>query len=45
MPLYLAERKTFTKSFFEDFFLGFMPMAMPKPVTVKEDGIAMGSLD
>lgn len=42
MPLYLAERKTFTKSFFEDFFLGFMPMAMPKPVTVKEDGIANG---
>ena len=45
MPLYLAERKTFTKSFFEDLFLGFMPMAMPKPITVKEDGIAMGSLD
>lgn len=44
MHLYLVERKTFTQSFFEYLLLAFMSMAMPKPVTGKEDRITMSCL-
>lgn len=39
MHVYLVERKTFTRSFFEYSLLGFMSMAMPKPVPGKEGSI------
>lgn len=38
------EKKTFIRNLFEDFLLGFMPMATPEPITGEEDGIAMDSL-
>ena len=43
MHVYLVERKTFTRSFFEYCLLGFMSVTMPKPITGKEGSIAMRS--